>query len=197
MLKHLPPRIDLGAYMLRALRPDDAPAWYAYLSDPEVTQLTSYDVSSIGDVRRMIDYYMAGYSRQQSNRWALVEKDSDVLIGTCGFYRWDVHDGIGELGYDLARNYWGKGIMTQAVHVAVRWGFTELRANQVQATVMVGNVASARVLEKCGFSLEGTLHEYKICRGQPRDFWTFALLRREYHAEEDNHRHGQRSDQAD
>ena len=65
--------------------------------------------------------------------------------------------------------------MTRAVRAALDWGFDHLQADRIQAPVMVGNIASARVLEKCGFSRERTLLEYKICRGQPRDFWMFGI----------------------
>ena len=169
--------LDLGDHVLRALRRDDAAAWYAYLSDPEVTRLTSYDIRSVDDVAKMIDRYIVGYAQKGSNRWALARKGSNVLVGTCGFNWWDVDHSIAELGYDLARGCWGKGLMTRAVHAAACWGFDSLEVNRIQATVMVGNIASARVLEKCGFKKEGTLREYKICHGHPRDFWIFSQLR--------------------
>jgi ribosomal-protein-alanine N-acetyltransferase len=70
--------------------------------------------------------------------------------------------------------------MTRAVRRVTQWGFEELALNRIQATVMVGNTPSARVLEKCGFQREGTLLEYKICRGQPNDFWMFSQLHRNY-----------------
>ncbi len=179
-LASLPLTLDLGDYVLRALRRDDAPALYAYLSDPEVTRLTSYDIRSVDDVAKMIDRCIAGYAQKSSNRWALARKGSDVLVGTCGFYWWDGDHSIAELGYDLSRDCWGKGLMTRAVRAAVCWAFDSLEINRIQATVMVGNIASARVLEKCGFQKEGMLRDYKLCRGHPRDFWMFSQLRRDY-----------------
>lgn len=172
-----PPTIDLGAYVLRPLRPEDALAWYTYLAGPEVTHLTSYALASIEDVQRLIDASVSGYGARRSCRWALVRRDSNRLIGTCGFYTWDAQQAIAELGYDLARDHWGQGIMTRAVDAAVRCGFDQFALHRIQATVMVGNLASVRVLEKCGFVREGTLRAYKICRGQPRDFWLFTRLR--------------------
>ena len=180
LLGPLPPTIDLGTHVLRPLRPADAPAWYAYLSDPAVTGLTSYDVASVESVARLIEAYAAGYVERRSNRWAIADKGSDLLIGTCGFYTWDAQHARAELGYDLAQAYRGRGIITEAVRAALRWAFEQLQVNRIQATVMVGNAASARVLEKCGFRREGTLRAYKICRGERRDFWMYAHLRQEY-----------------
>jgi ribosomal-protein-alanine N-acetyltransferase len=179
-LASVPPVLELGICRLRPLQPEDAAAWYGYLSDPEVTQLTSYDVSSIDTVKQFIAAYVSDYDERRSSRWAIAETDSNQLIGTCGYYGWNPKDGLAELGYDLARRFWGKGVMTRAVKAVVEWGFNVLEINRIQATVMVGNSASLRVLEKCRFQQEGLLRELKICRGTPQDFWMFAQLRRDY-----------------
>jgi len=172
--------LDLGEYVLRHLKPSDDSAWYAYLSDPQVTRLTSYHIESVSDVAAMIEGYIAGYAQQTSTRWAIARKDSDTLIGTCGYYWWNASNSVAELGYDLSRNYWGKSVMTRAVQAALKWGFETLEINRIQATVMVENFSSARVLEKNGFLQEGTLREYKISRGIPCDYWMFSLLRKDY-----------------
>ncbi|MGC1378704.1 MAG: GNAT family protein [Anaerolineales bacterium] len=175
-----PSTLDLGEYVLRPLQFSDVSAWYAYLSDPEVTRLTSYDIRSDKAVTAMIEEYIAGYAQKTSTRWAIAQKDTDTLIGTCGYYWWNASHSVAELGYDLSRNYWGKGVMTRAVQATIKWAFEILDINRIQATVMVDNFSSARVLEKNGFLQEGTLREYKISHGQPRDFWMFALLSKDY-----------------
>ncbi len=179
-LSTTPTTLDLGEYILRPLRTSDVPAWYAYLSDPEVTHLTSYEIKSVDNITDMIESYITGYAEKTSTRWAIARKDTDVLIGTCGYFWWYAGYSITEIGYDLSKEYWGKNLMTQAVQACVRWAFETLEVNRIQATVMAGNFGSARVLEKNGFSLEGTMREYKICHGEPRDYWMFSLLKKEY-----------------
>src|SRR5258707_9431214 len=122
-LAALPETLDLGDYILRPLQLADAPAWYAYLSDPEVTRLTSYDVKSVGTVSKFVEDCLTGYSQRTSSRWAIASKDTDLLIGTCGFYWWNVGHSVAELGYDLSHPYWGKGVMTRAVQATVQWAF--------------------------------------------------------------------------
>ena len=175
-----PAVLDLGEYALRPLRPSDGSSWYAYLSDPEVTRLTSYQIETAAAVTAMIEDYLAGYAQKTSTRWAIARKDPDTLIGTCGYYWWNAGHSVAELGYDLSRSYWGKGVMSRAVQAATQWAFETLEANRIQATVMADNFGSARVLEKNGFLQEGTLREYKICRGKACDFWMFSLLRKDY-----------------
>ena len=116
----------------------------------------------------------------RQSRWAIADSDSDQLIGTCGYYWWIPKDSLAELDYDLSRAYWGKGIMSQAVKAVLYWGFNTLDLNRVQATVMAENIASTRILEKSGFQKEGLMRELKLCRGEFKDFWLFARLRREY-----------------
>ena len=99
-LPPLPPTLDIGAYMLRALRRDDAPGWYAYLADPEVTRLTSYDIRSLEAVAAMLDRSSVAYAERRANRWARGRKDADRLIGTCGFVWWNVEHAVAEIGYD-------------------------------------------------------------------------------------------------
>ena len=69
----------------------------------------------------------------------------------------DVRKNDGELGYVFAREYWGKGIATEAAKLICDIAFRELSLNRLTAQVYEGNIASRRVLEKCGFTLEGNL----------------------------------------
>lgn len=69
----------------------------------------------------------------------------------------DVRKNDAELGYLFAREYWGKGIATVAAKLICDIAFRELSLNRLTAQVYEGNIASRRVLEKCGFTLEGNL----------------------------------------
>ena len=84
--------------------------------------------------------------------WAIRNKEKK-LIGVVGF-----HDGINdhkaEIGYWLAKPYWGQGIMSSAVEEVCKIGFNKLGLSRITANVFEQNIGSARVLEKCGFTLE-------------------------------------------
>ena len=64
-----------------------------------------------------------------------------------------------EIGYWLGKRYWGKGIMTDAVGLIVRFGFKQLKLHRIHTTIFEKNNASARVLEKNGFTFEGTIKD--------------------------------------
>lgn len=182
-MEQRPPTIELAGVRLRPLRREDAASWHAYLSDPRVTELTSYPEMSLSAVESMIESRRKSFVSGLSCKWAIASRDDDTLIGTCGFNEWSRPHGWAELAYELARPHWGCGIATQVVAAGLRWAFTDGGFTRVHAFVMVGNVRSERVLERAHFTREGRLRSYRLCRGQPRDFSVFSLLRPEWEAD--------------
>lgn len=166
-----------GEIRLRPLRPDDAAAWHAYLSDPAVIEHTSYPVLALADVERMVANCIAGHADGTSRRFAIARTSDDLLIGTAGFSRWDAGAAVAELVYDLERGSWGRGFATAVAEELVRHGFAEMGLERIEALTSVDNVASQRVLRKCGFLLERALPLHRVCRGTPHDFLLFSRLR--------------------
>jgi RimJ/RimL family protein N-acetyltransferase len=88
-----------------------------------------------------------------------------ILAGGLGFtLLTGSQTGVAEVGYWLGRAYWGRGIMTEALQSALRYGFGRLAVRRVQSMVMAPNVASTRVLEKAGFTFEARLTAYYVDR---------------------------------
>ena len=87
------------------------------------------------------------------------------------------HSCKAELGYVLSRKYWGKGIATQAIKIALHSGFNDLDVERIEAFVDPSNVASQRVLEKNGLEKEGLLKNYIIQKGVVRDRVVYALAK--------------------
>jgi RimJ/RimL family protein N-acetyltransferase len=85
-----------------------------------------------------------------------------------------------EIGYWLAPQFWGEGIMTNAVAAFVKYAFEQFELSRLTAHVFSGNIASARVLEKNGFTLEGTLRQHFLKDGQLLDARVYGLLRSEH-----------------
>jgi ribosomal-protein-alanine N-acetyltransferase len=178
------PVLDSGAVVLRGITPDDASAWFSCLRHTQVTRLTSWDIRSIKDVHEAISDLAARFVAKEAMRWAVTTRDVTTrsrlhFVGTCGFTRFDGSDGRGEIGYELAPPYWGRGIMSASLDAVLRYGFGSLGLHRVEATVMVGNVRSARLLERHGFTNEGRLRGYRNARGRFADMWIYGLLRQE------------------
>jgi ribosomal-protein-alanine N-acetyltransferase len=122
---------------------------------------------------------ITAYAKGTSFRFAIAASD-DRLIGICGFNNWSPAHRHAELAYELAPQYWGQDVMRRAVLATLTWGFSALGLNRIHAFVMTSNRRSIRLLERCGFSREGTLRQYRIARGEPKDFHLYALLAQDF-----------------
>jgi ribosomal-protein-alanine N-acetyltransferase len=87
------------------------------------------------------------------------------------------HSCKAELGYVIARKYWGNGLATQAIHLAIQHGFKDLDIERIEAFVDPANIASQRVLEKNGFTKEGLLRNCIVQKGILKDRFIYAFLK--------------------
>jgi ribosomal-protein-alanine N-acetyltransferase len=177
-----PPTIDLDGARLRPLRVAETDALYAYPRDPVVTELTSYPVASLPMVEAMIERCRSRWAAGELSKWGIARQHDDRLVGTCGFNEWSRIHRWAELAYDLAPDHWGKGLMHQAVAAVLQWTYRQDQVNRVHAFVRVDNRRSQRLLERGGFVREGCLRSYRVCRGQPYDFYIYGLLRSDWAA---------------
>lgn len=158
---------------LRSLQASDLPVWAAYLMQPAVYEHTSWNLRSADE----LEVYLAPSKEpDRMLRLALVDPASDRLIGTVGFHTVSSLHRSAELSYDLAPSHWGRGIARAAASSLTGWAHREVGMDRVQATVLVSNQASARVLQACGFEREGLLRHYRQVRGRAGNFWMFSHL---------------------
>jgi len=120
------------------------------------------------------------HTRRQGMEVAFAIRDEGKLIGVVSadsFEPGSTH--YAEIGYWLAQSYWGQGVMTDAVRAFVRYAFAELGVLRLTAHVLAFNIASARVLEKNGFTSEGYLRKHFLKDGQLIDARLYGLLKDE------------------
>ena len=87
-----------------------------------------------------------------------------------------------EIGYALAKDCWGKGLMTEAVQAMLKHGFGNLGLDRISVTVNPDNDKSLNVIRKCGFTYEGTLRQaFLVYDGSVRDIMCFSISREEYY----------------
>jgi len=105
----------------------------------------------------------------------VIDIDGEV-VGAVGFSNIK-HQHKAEIGYWLAEKYWKQGIMTEAIRLATRFGFKELKLKRIFATVFSPNQASKRVLEKAGFKLEGIMEKDHKKHNRIYDGYLFSQVR--------------------
>jgi ribosomal-protein-alanine N-acetyltransferase len=159
---HQFPPLETERLQLRKIGISDAVPLFNILGDEGVTQF--YDDDAFTDVSQARDQIQAwenGYQNRRCIRWGITRKEEGDLIGTCGYYGFHTWYQRAGFGYELGRNYWRKGIMTEALRGMLDYGFGVLELNRIEAVVMPGNIASVKMLEKLGFRREGLLEEYE------------------------------------
>jgi ribosomal-protein-alanine N-acetyltransferase len=113
----------------------------------------------------------------QPTSWA-IRHNNDNLIGGIGYERLSIGKSHrAEIGYWLAKPFWGRGIMTAVVRRTCEIGFAQFGLTKIVAHTFASNAASARVLEKCGFQLEGYLRSHFMKDGAPIDARIYGLLK--------------------
>ena len=102
------------------------------------------------------------------------------VIGSIGAFRQtNIHNKTAELGYYIAEEYWGKGIMTEAVKQLCDYVFSHTDIIRIYAEPFSYNIGSCRVLEKAGFRYEGTLRSNALKNGKVLDMKMYSKLKTE------------------
>lgn len=173
------PTLTTERLRLRPFAAADAEPLFALQSDAYVLR---YWDSPPWTERARAEQFIArsqAMAEEGSGARLVIERDS-TFAGWCTLNSWNPDFRSASLGYCLARAGWGQGVATEAAGALLDWAFGTLDLNRVQAEADTRNAASARVLEKLGFTLEGTLREDCVVNGDVSDSWVFGLLRREW-----------------
>ncbi len=141
--------------LLRPLTLNDAAALAPLFADAEVMRFGDGPQSPEW-AQAWLRRALANYERRGYGPWAVVEKGSGDLIGYCGLFDFPDINGRPEveIGYRLARAYWGRGYATEAVSAARDYAFGVLGLPRLIALIDPANVASIRVAEKAGLRYE-------------------------------------------
>ena len=125
-----------------------------------------------------VEYIQAMLSSDKTESFAFAITINDKVIGSIGVFRQaNIHRRTAELGYYIAENYWGKGIMTEAVKQICNYVFKNSDIIRIYAEPFAHNTASCRVLEKAGFQFEGTLKCNAVKNGKIIDMKMYSLVK--------------------
>lgn len=176
------PRMDTDRLVLRALLMEDADFIYKEWGDPEVTHYMRDEepLKSLEQAKEMLQPLQTPEKMPNFKWWGIELKSEGHLIGTCGYCRWDKQHHRAEIGYDMWPNYWGQGLMPEAIQALIRYGYEKMDLNRVEATTHTENQRSQRVLEKLRFQREGILREFYCRDSIYNDQVQFSLLKSEW-----------------
>ncbi|EHQ30192.1 GNAT family N-acetyltransferase [Mucilaginibacter paludis] len=153
------PELFTERLVLRELNADDAQQVHLLRSNEEVNQFIDRIPSSgIEDALAHINKIDEYVKNKQSVNWAIALKGNPELIGGICFWNFDEANSTIELGYELLPEYHHKGIMTEAIHAAIQFGFEQIKAETITAFPSANNIKSVGILEKIGFKLDDGLY---------------------------------------
>lgn len=120
------------------------------------------------------------YNRKMLN-FQIVEKESSVIIGNCGFHTWNPQHHRAEIGYALnIDEFKNKGFMKEALEKIIEFGFEEMKLNRIEALIDENNIPSKKLLEHFGFNWEGVMRGHYLVNGIFEDSVLYSLLQSEY-----------------
>lgn len=174
-----PESFETERLLLRAPTLSDAETIFTtYACDPEVTRYLVWRPSkSIQETEDFLVRTAEGWKNESEFSWAIFLKQTNEFVGMLGLR---VNGFKADLGYALARRFWGQGIATEAVSRIVSWTLAVPDIYRVWALCDVENAASARVLEKVGMKREGILRRATMhpnLSDEPRDSYCYAITK--------------------
>lgn len=174
-------KLETVRLILRPYQMSDAAQIAHHLKDRSVTRYTYIPHPyTTRDYHQFLRRLRTPKSRAGNIVFAIIEKSTGSVIGAVGVHGIDFKNRKTEVGYWLAKSYWGQGIVVEALNRVVEYLFLERKLDRVYARVWHPNVKSARVLEKAGFSHEGRLRRDIKRNGRWMDVLLFGLLRSEW-----------------
>lgn len=133
------------------------------------------------EVKELLDKYIGSYEKEDYYRWAIMEKESGECIGQIAYFLVDSKNHFAEIEYCIGVAFQRKGYATEAAKAVIHYGFEQIRLHKVQICVRPNNTPSKQVIEKCGFTYEGTLRDYFYMNGGYEGRMYYSILREEYY----------------
>jgi RimJ/RimL family protein N-acetyltransferase len=163
---------------LRPLSVADAPALFAARSDPDVMRYWDWPAqASVEQVENIIADHFPEVADGNVMWWAVALTPEGPAIGECDLSEIDHQHRRAEVGYLFNRACWGNGYAQEAMQAVIAYAFADLKLERLWARFHSGNAASQRLLERLGFTKEGTLKRHIWRDGERRDCEIYGLVR--------------------
>lgn len=175
------PLLTTEHLILRPIVEKDIAALYTLFSSEAVMKFMDVEIfENVSEAAQMVTFFREKLETGEGMRWAICDKGQDELIGTCGYHHMSRSNFKAEIGYDLIPAYWGKGIMTNAIHSLLQYGFEQLQLNRIEAIVDPTNINSYKLLDRLGFQREGLHRQAFYEKGRFVDVYIYSMLQGDY-----------------
>lgn len=167
--------------LLRKYTPEVAEYIFTHYNDSELSDFLGLDNTEALTVEKDRFKYGNTMFNKSFEYFHLLNKDSEKVIGWCGYHTWYKLHQRAEIGYMLySDNYKGKGLMSEALKFSIDYGFNNMNLHRIEAFVGPDNVPSLKLMDKFGFVKEGVLREHYKKNNKMEDSVAFSILKSEY-----------------
>ena len=163
--------IETARLYLRQFTPDDLDELYRIYSNSEVMKYLSEGVRNREETAADLFQIIADWEKHAFGLWAVVNKQNNQLIGDGGL-RFLRETPEVEVGYVLAKAYWGKGLASEVAAASLKYGFEVLKLEKIVAVADTENTSSRRVMEKMGMKYQHNFDD----RDRNRVYYSIARL---------------------
>ncbi|MDV4150163.1 GNAT family N-acetyltransferase [Clostridium sp. AL.422] len=175
--------LETERLILRKFKMEDAEAMYKnWASDSEVTKFLTWPAHSSVDVTKIIlEDWISNYKNDDFYNWAIILKENgDEPIGSIGAVEKNERVNMVHIGYCVGKNWWNRGITSEALRVLIGYFIEEVGVNRVEARHDPNNPNSGKVMMKCGMKYEGTMRQADINNQGICDYSMYGILSKEY-----------------
>jgi len=174
--------IETNHLILRKFDPSDRTDMLElWAADPNIQHSYGEPVYiTLDEVNSLLNKYIVSYQNLDYYRWAIIEKTNGRCIGQIAFFLVDSINNFSEIEYCISADFQCMGYATEATKAIIKYGFEEINLHKIQICHKSNNLASKRVIEKCGFTFEGSLRDFFFINGKYYDRLYYSILKREY-----------------
>ena len=174
--------IETKRLLLRRLTVEDTDsAFKNWTSDKEVTKYLEWPThENISLTKGIIEMWVKNYSKNNFYQWGIILKDMNELIGTISVVNNNDKVKMVEMGYCIGKQWWNKGITSEALTALIKFFFEEVGINRIQAWHDTKNISSRKVMEKCGMIYEGCLRQSHENNSGICDRNIFSIIAEDY-----------------
>jgi ribosomal-protein-alanine N-acetyltransferase len=152
--------IETERLFFRKFELDDLPQLIQHRSDPDVARyLGGEKRQNPEELAKRIRFYMECYDKYGFGMCPMFWKETGEMIGASGLQPLE-DTGLIEVGYSIAKSFWGRGIGTEAAKGWMEYGFNNFALDRIVAVAFVANTASRRIMEKLGMEYKKTEVHY-------------------------------------
>lgn len=173
-------KLETNRLILRQFELDDAElAFKNWTSDSEVTKfLTWQNHKNLEETKKILEFWTAKYNDKYFYLWAIELKETGEPIGS---FRTNIKEfDIADVGYCIGKNWWNRRLVSEALLRVVDFLFSDVKINRIESRCNPKNIASAKVMERCGLRYEGTMRQAVKDNTGIVDSSVYAILSEDY-----------------